>query len=108
VIWIAASVERDGSHLNVTRRTHRGGARIVAVDLRGLGGVVDKEDARVPLDEPAFASLVRTAQGEGNEVRLLISQNRGFTVRFGGPQAISEVAMFDACVRAKYPARQLP
>lgn len=105
VIWIAAIAEREGSRLTVTRRTRRDGLKIVAVDLRDLGGLIEKQDASVPLDPQVFSTLMRLAQGEGNEVRLMVSQNRGVTVRFGGPQALSEVAMFDACVRAKYPAR---
>lgn len=106
VIWLAAIADGEGYRVSVTKRIQRNGLKIASLDLHSLGGAaqVEQDDLVIPASDVDFSALVKKAMGEGHEVGLLVTPTQGFTVRFGGPQAISETAMFDACVRAKYPA----
>lgn len=104
VIWVVAVADAQGRRINVTKRAKQAGNRIQYLDLRSLGEPepIDSDDAIIVLDATSFASLMSGLMGEGLEISFHETPSRRYRARYGGPQAISEAAMFDACVRAKY------
>jgi hypothetical protein len=106
-VWLALSTDGRKNVLKVTQRTIRAGYKVAALDLEKLGGArrMSAPDASIDLDATAFGALRRDLMGSGREFRILLTNDAGYSTRFGGDYGAVESAMFDACVRAKYPAQ---
>jgi hypothetical protein len=107
VIWLTLLSDGKMNTMKVTRRTAGNGHLIQEMRLASLGGPerTTAQDVTFELDEEQFAALRRDLTGKGREYRFAMSSEKGYVARFGGPHALVEAPMFDACVHAKFDTR---
>jgi len=106
-IWLTLLSDGDKNTLKMTRRTVGNGHLIQEMRLASLGGPerTTAQDVTFELDEAQFAALRRDLTGKGREYRIAMSSQKGYIARFGGPHALVEAPMFEACVQAKFDTR---
>lgn len=106
-IWLTLLSEGARHSMKVTRRTVGNGHLIQEMRLASLGGP-DKttaQDVTFELDAAQFAAMRRDLTGKGREYRIAMSSQKGYIAKFGGPHALVEAPMFEACVHAKFDTR---
>jgi hypothetical protein len=106
-IWLTLLSDGKKNTMKVTRRTVGNGRLIQEMKLANLGGPekTADQDVMFELDQAQFAALRRDLVGKGRDYRVAMNSQNGYIAKFGGPHALIEAPMFEACAHSKFDTR---